>query len=173
MLQHKLGKRIAELRKARGLTQARLAKGAGCSVEFVSLVERGVKAPSVAGLEKFARALKAKVADLFAFGEPTTPGRRRNATVARQIPQDRLGEGRWYVGRGRNANVACWVRIGERLTFVTIGMKFGQPVVKDEGYYGPEDGCFQPFAPVEEGTVVEPVGPGPGWDAHYAKRLAI
>ncbi len=41
----------------------------GCSVEFISLVERGVNAPSVAGLEKFAKVLKVDVRDLFTFEE--------------------------------------------------------------------------------------------------------
>ena len=63
----KLGQRIAGLRKAQWLTQAELAKKIGCSVEFISLVERGVNAPSVAGLEKFARVLKVAIADLFVF----------------------------------------------------------------------------------------------------------
>ena len=67
MLQEKLGQRIADLRRQQGLTQVQLAKAVGCSVEFISLVERGVNAPSVAGLEKFARALKVKVVDLFTF----------------------------------------------------------------------------------------------------------
>ena len=69
MLLKKLGRRIAELRKTRQLTQPELAKKVGCSVEFISLVERGVNAPSVAGLEKFADALKVQVSDLFTFGK--------------------------------------------------------------------------------------------------------
>ena len=71
VLQEKLGQRIADLRKTRGLTQAQLAKAVGCSVEFISLVERGVNAPSVARLEDFAKAVKAVVVDLFTF-----PGRK-------------------------------------------------------------------------------------------------
>ncbi|MFN3407364.1 MAG: helix-turn-helix domain-containing protein [Limisphaerales bacterium] len=67
MLQRKLGQRIAALRKARKLTQEQLAEALGCSVEFVSLVERGVNAPSVAGLEKFAKVLKVEVKELFTF----------------------------------------------------------------------------------------------------------
>ena len=67
MLQQKLGKRIAALRKTNGLTQTELARKVGCSVDFISLVERGVNAPSVAGLEKFAKALKVEVVDLFTF----------------------------------------------------------------------------------------------------------
>jgi transcriptional regulator with XRE-family HTH domain len=67
MLQRRLGQRIAELRRNRHRTQVQLAKAVGCSVEFISLVERGVNAPSVAGLEKFAGALKVEVVDLFKF----------------------------------------------------------------------------------------------------------
>jgi transcriptional regulator with XRE-family HTH domain len=67
VLQRQLGQRIAALRKARKLTQEQLAEALGCSVEFISLVERGVNAPSVAGLEKFAKALKVEVKELFTF----------------------------------------------------------------------------------------------------------
>jgi transcriptional regulator with XRE-family HTH domain len=69
VLQRKLGQRIAALRKAKKLTQEQLAENVGCSVEFISLVERGVNAPSVAGLEKFAKILKVEVRDLFTFQE--------------------------------------------------------------------------------------------------------
>ena len=69
MLQKKLGRRIAGLRKAKKLTQAQFAEAMSCSVEFVSLVERGVNAPSVAGLEKFAKILRVEVKDLFTFGK--------------------------------------------------------------------------------------------------------
>jgi transcriptional regulator with XRE-family HTH domain len=67
MLQRKLGRRIAELRRERKLTQEKLAEAVGCSVEFVSLVERGVNSPSVAGLGDFAKVLKVEVRDLFTF----------------------------------------------------------------------------------------------------------
>ncbi len=40
------------------LAQVQLAKEVGLSVEFISLVERGVNAPSIARLEEFAKALK-------------------------------------------------------------------------------------------------------------------
>jgi transcriptional regulator with XRE-family HTH domain len=69
MLQKKLGQRIAELRRARKLTQEQLAEAVGCSVEFISLVERGVNAPSVAGLEGFAEVLRVEVRELFTFNE--------------------------------------------------------------------------------------------------------
>lgn len=67
MLQRKLGQRIASLRKANKLTQDQLAEAVGCSVKFIGLVERGVNAPSIAGLEKFAKALKIEVKELFTF----------------------------------------------------------------------------------------------------------
>jgi len=81
VLQKKLGRRIAALRKTRELTQTGLAKKIGCSVEFISLVERGVNAPSVPGLEKFSRALKVEVADLFTFERKKRP---RNARPAKR-----------------------------------------------------------------------------------------
>ena len=78
MIQKKLGRRIAELRKARGLTQPQLAKRVGCSTEFISLVERGVNAPSVAGLEKFTKALQVTLVKLFTF-------ERRKPDAAKQV----------------------------------------------------------------------------------------
>ena len=65
MLQQRLGQRIAEFRRNRGLTQVQLARAVGGSVEFISRLERGVNAPSVAWLQDFARALKVEVVDLF------------------------------------------------------------------------------------------------------------
>jgi len=67
VLQRKLGHRIAALRKSQNLTQEQLAEALACSVEFISLVERGVNSPSVAGLEKFAKVLKVEVKELFTF----------------------------------------------------------------------------------------------------------
>lgn len=69
MLQKKLGQRIASLRKGKKLTQEQLAEAVGCSVEFISLIERGVNAPSVSGLEEFAKILKVEVRELFTFEE--------------------------------------------------------------------------------------------------------
>lgn len=68
MVHKALGKRIAELRKAKGLSQETLAAKAQYSTEFISLVERGLNAPSVAGLERIAKALKVEIKELFEFG---------------------------------------------------------------------------------------------------------
>ena len=67
MLQKKLGRRISELRHLQKLTQEQLAEALGCSVEFISLVERGVNAPSVGSLTGYAKILKVEVKDLFTF----------------------------------------------------------------------------------------------------------
>ena len=79
MLQKQLGQRMAELRQTRQLTQTGLAKKIGCLVELISLVERGVNSPSVAGLEKFARVLGVEVVDLFTFERKKRPRKDRPA----------------------------------------------------------------------------------------------
>ena len=67
MIKRVLGKRIAELRRAKGFAQEELAELAGYSTEFIGRVERGVNAPSVAGLERIARSLGVEIKDLFDF----------------------------------------------------------------------------------------------------------
>ena len=68
MLSQLLGRRIATLRKCSGFTQEQLAEAAGYSVEFISLVERGVNSPTVAGIERIAQVLKVEPKELFSFG---------------------------------------------------------------------------------------------------------
>ena len=67
MLKKQLGKRIATLRRAAKLTQEKLAEKSGYSIEFISLVERGINAPSVDGCERIAKTLRVSVKDLFDF----------------------------------------------------------------------------------------------------------
>jgi transcriptional regulator with XRE-family HTH domain len=83
MLQKKLGQRIAELRRNRGLTQVQLARAVGGSMEFISRLERGVNAPSVAWLEDFAKALKVEVVDLFTFAS-RKPTRIRRLRISKR-----------------------------------------------------------------------------------------
>lgn len=71
MIKKSLGKRVAALRRSKNLSQQDLAEKSGYSLEFISLVERGVNAPSVAGLEKIAKALGVEVKDLFDFRKVT------------------------------------------------------------------------------------------------------
>ena len=95
-----------------------------------------------------------------------------------QIPKQRLIEGRWYAGRGRNANVALWGRTGKgpdsELTFLTVGFTHHNPVVKNEDYWMNTDGSFQPFLLIDEGTVTrQAVETKPGWDKHYAVEMTF
>jgi len=69
VVEKQLGRRIAELRRAKGLSQEQLAAKTRYSTEFISLVERGLNAPSVAGLARIAKAFKVEVKDLFDFGK--------------------------------------------------------------------------------------------------------
>jgi transcriptional regulator with XRE-family HTH domain len=66
-LRKKFGKRLQTLRRQAGLTQEQLAGATGISVDFISLVERGINAPSFDNLEKLAKALGVPYRELFDF----------------------------------------------------------------------------------------------------------
>ncbi len=65
-----LGARIRALRLARGETLRQLAAKAGVTESFLSQVERGVASPSIASVQRIARALGQSIAELFAEDEP-------------------------------------------------------------------------------------------------------
>jgi transcriptional regulator with XRE-family HTH domain len=60
-----LGRQVAHYRKKAGLTQEELAEATGYSVDFISLVERGVNAPTVARLKNIADTIGVEVWQLF------------------------------------------------------------------------------------------------------------
>ena len=64
-----LGARIRGLRLARGATLRKLAAEAGVTESFLSQVERGVASPSIASVQRIARALGQSIAELFAADE--------------------------------------------------------------------------------------------------------
>ena len=66
-LRKKFGKRVRELRINLNLTQEELAANSNISVDFISLIERGINAPSFETLEALARALHVEVNILFTF----------------------------------------------------------------------------------------------------------
>jgi len=59
------GRRIAQLRKDKGLSQDRLAWGGDMSRSFIGEVERGLRNPTLTNICKLATALNVKKADLF------------------------------------------------------------------------------------------------------------
>jgi len=60
-----LGKRIKELRKARGLSQEALAEKMDGHPKYLGSVERGEQNPTIEFLMKLATALKVDLVDLF------------------------------------------------------------------------------------------------------------
>lgn len=68
-LRDKFGRRLRQLRRQEGMTQEQLAEEAQISVDFVSLLERGVSGASFETLEKLSAALGRSVEELFAFDE--------------------------------------------------------------------------------------------------------
>ena len=51
------------------MTQEQFAEFLGISVDFLSLIERGINAPSFEVLEKMEKRLRLPVAELFSFGK--------------------------------------------------------------------------------------------------------
>ncbi|MBS3090657.1 hypothetical protein J4433_02715 [Candidatus Pacearchaeota archaeon] len=86
----------------------------------------------------------------------------------RQIPKEHLVKGKWFLGRGRNSDVGYW----DGKNFLVIGFKFNEPVIKQEGYYEKDFGCFQPFWLIPEGEIIEPFGKV-GWNRHYGKTFLL
>jgi transcriptional regulator with XRE-family HTH domain len=66
-LRKNFGQRLKALRQQAGLTQEQLAEAADISVDFLSLVERGINAPSFENLERLAKVLGIPVRELFNF----------------------------------------------------------------------------------------------------------
>lgn len=63
------GRRIRELRKRRGLSQAQLAEAAQVTPLTISNIERGVNPPSFQRIEHLAEALDVEIRELFLFTE--------------------------------------------------------------------------------------------------------
>lgn len=59
------GKRVAEVRKSRGVTQQQLAENISMSVVAIAYIETGKRWARLGTLSKIATSLKVDVADLF------------------------------------------------------------------------------------------------------------
>ena len=68
-LREKLGQRIKAMRAERKLSQEQFAELLEISVDFLSLIERGINAPSFENLDVFSIRLGVPVSDLFTFNE--------------------------------------------------------------------------------------------------------
>lgn len=63
----KLGLKIAEYRKVKGLSQEELGFLIRSARNYIGCIERGEKSPSIKTLQKIAKALDVKVKDLIEF----------------------------------------------------------------------------------------------------------
>lgn len=66
-LREQFGRRLREIRLSQQMSQEEFAELLEISVDFLSLIERGINAPSFENLEVFSKQLRLRVADLFAF----------------------------------------------------------------------------------------------------------
>lgn len=64
-LMKSFGKRVAEVRKSRGVTQQQLAEDVGMSVVAIAYIETGKRWARLGTLNKIAKSLKVKISDLF------------------------------------------------------------------------------------------------------------
>ena len=71
-LKKRLGNRIKTLRKAKNITQERLAEIINMDITSLSKIETGRNYPQPETVEKIANALNVKVNDLFTFEELST-----------------------------------------------------------------------------------------------------
>jgi transcriptional regulator with XRE-family HTH domain len=61
------GARIKQLRQEKGLTQEQFAKECGLHKNYIGMVERGERNPSLLNLEVIAKGLKTPLSDLMNF----------------------------------------------------------------------------------------------------------
>ena len=71
-LREKFGQRLRVIRVARKMSQEDFAELLGISVDFLSLIERGINAPSFENLEAFSAQLHVPISELFSFEDDTT-----------------------------------------------------------------------------------------------------
>ena len=74
-LRKDFGNRLLAIRHERKLTQEQFAEHGGISVDFLSLIERGINAPSFETIEQMAKSLRVPVKALFEFPERRPPSR--------------------------------------------------------------------------------------------------
>lgn len=88
-----VGKRIKELREARGLTQAQLAALLGKSVETISNFERGKVMTSLLTLEQLAGCFRVAVPEFFADSPAAPPSEAQsNSAIKVRNAVDLLSE---------------------------------------------------------------------------------
>lgn len=86
-----LGQRLADARKARGVTQGDAAKHIGCSRPTFIAIEKGNRYPKAEEIVKLASLYGRKVSDIVRPGEPLTDLQPHLRAVAKQMKADGAG----------------------------------------------------------------------------------
>lgn len=68
-IEERFGKRVRELRQAKGLSQEELAFKAGVHRTYLGGIERGERNPSLRNIAAIAKALGVTLSELFLFGK--------------------------------------------------------------------------------------------------------
>jgi transcriptional regulator with XRE-family HTH domain len=71
-LREKFGNRLKAIRSARKMNQEQFAELLQISVDFLSLIERGINVPSFENVEVFSTQLAMSVHELFVFEDEST-----------------------------------------------------------------------------------------------------
>jgi transcriptional regulator with XRE-family HTH domain len=90
-----LGRRVKELRQARGLSQEQLADRMGINAKYLSSIERGKENPTLDLLFKLAKALRVETGALFNYTWQRLPEaelRKRLRTLLESADVDKLRE---------------------------------------------------------------------------------
>jgi transcriptional regulator with XRE-family HTH domain len=87
----KIGARIASRRKELGLSLRKLATQAGLSASFLSLIENGESAPSLASLHRIARALNLPIFEIYNTPPVASPVIRKDRRHKIFLPNSKIG----------------------------------------------------------------------------------
>jgi transcriptional regulator with XRE-family HTH domain len=77
----RLGRRLAEIRRQRGLSQGDLAEALGTATESISRIERAAAVPSLGLLARIASVLGVEVEDMFSTKPPAAHTRTEPAAA--------------------------------------------------------------------------------------------
>jgi transcriptional regulator with XRE-family HTH domain len=150
-----LGKRLAEVRKSKGLSQRELAKRAGVTNSTISLIEQDRVSPSVSSLKKVLDGFPMTMAEFFTLGVDED----QRAVFFPQQAQPNVGQGLveyYLVGAGLPNR-----RISVLREVYGVGGDTGAEMIQHEG----EEGGVVIAGQVEltVGDKVSVLGPGDGY----------
>lgn len=78
-IRSRFGKRVRQLRTARGYSQEKLAELADVHWTYLGSIERGERNPALINLERLAKALDISLSELFAFDETPAKTLQKNS----------------------------------------------------------------------------------------------